>query len=289
MSLIERAVGDNCPNIKEDVAIIQSSLNKLLILIPKTQKLAIDGRIGAKTIAAIKEFQGNMVNDFSRPSGKVELSSATLKAINVHLKMNHPFNNNQLPPVRKSRTLTQQDYENAANIIGCEVEVINAIERVETKSAFLPSGRPRILFEAHKFSEFTGHIYDNIYKNISSKLWNQELYYGGEKEYKRLVKAMVLDRKEALKSASWGKFQLMGFNHKICGYNDIESFVRDMFWYEEKQLDAFVKFVKATSLEKKMINHNWDRIAFYYNGSGYKRNHYDEKLEMEYNRLKREI
>src|SRR5450830_594077 len=51
-------------------------------------------------------------------------------------------------------TLTNADYEAAAIELGCEVEVIKAIERVESggKSGFDSSNRPVILYERHVFS-----------------------------------------------------------------------------------------------------------------------------------------
>jgi N-acetylmuramidase len=74
-----------------------------------------------------------------------------------------------------------------------------------------------ILFEAHVFSKNTRHAYDYVFPEISSRHWNRALYRGGEREYPRLMKAMLLDRAAALKSASWGRFQVMGFNHSLAG------------------------------------------------------------------------
>ena len=49
--------------------------------------------------------------------------------------------------------------------------------------------------------------------------------------------AAHLNRIAALKSASWGKFQLMGFNYKLCGFNSLQAFVNAMYKNEEENND----------------------------------------------------
>lgn len=184
-----------------------------------------------------------------------------------------------------NKLLSDQDFINAANDLGCEIAAIKAVSEVEApRGGFLPSGRPTILFEAHIFSAKTGHKYDATHPNISSKKWNKTLYLGGEKEYTRLEQAKALDENAALQSASWGKFQVMGFNFNICGWKDVKSFVNDMYISEGMHLKAFVGFVKYNKLDKYLINKNWASFALGYNGSEYKQNNYDVKLQQAYNK-----
>jgi N-acetylmuramidase len=93
----------------------------------------------------------------------------------------------------------------------------------------LPSGKPKILFEAHLFSRETKHKYDYLFPDISSRHQNRALYRGGEGEYKMLKKAMLLDRIAALRSASWGKFQILGLNCQMAGEANLSSLVGAMF------------------------------------------------------------
>ena len=182
-----------------------------------------------------------------------------------------------------SKLLVEQDFINAANDIGCEVAAVKAVSEVEApRGGFLSSGRPTLLFEAHIFSAKTGHKYDATHPNISSRKWNQTLYQGGEKEYDRLEQAKVLDANAALQSASWGKFQVMGFNFNICGWNSVESFVSDMYISEGMHLKAFMGYVKYNHLDKHLIYRNWASFALGYNGKEYKKNNYDVKLEQAY-------
>jgi LysM repeat protein len=187
-----------------------------------------------------------------------------------------------------NRTLTAADWQRAAKALGVDVAAIKAVAQVEAAGAgFMADGRPKILFEAHIFSDKTNGKYDRSNPNISSARWNRDLYSGGAGEYPRLQQAMGLDRNAALQSASWGKFQIMGFNYKAAGYSSVEAFVQDMYKSEGKQLDAFVNFIKADpAMHSALKRHDWAGFAQSYNGSGYAANHYDTKMRDAYNSLK---
>ncbi|BAU11802.1 hypothetical protein LEP3755_23050 [Leptolyngbya sp. NIES-3755] len=210
------------------------------------------------------------------------------------------FNSNELSPlaalmllepaiprisvVRPPRSLTSQDFQNVARSIGCEVAAVRAVVDVEAAgSGFLRDGRPKILFEAHWFSEFTDGRFDDSNDDISSAVWNRALYIGGAGEWDRIYRAVNLNREAALKSASWGLGQIMGFNHPAAGYRDVESFVREMHESEGKQLTAMFNFIKSNRLDRFLINRDWAGFALRYNGESYRVNRYDEKLADAYN------
>src|ERR1700676_2885283 len=81
---------------------------------------------------------------------------------------------------------------------------------------------------------------------------------------------MLLDRDAALKSASWGKYQIMGSNFAQCGYDTVDAFVLDMCHDEGYQLDAFVAFIQnaGDTLLQSLQNKDWPTFARYYNGPG---------------------
>jgi LysM repeat protein len=196
------------------------------------------------------------------------------------------------PPVTApsgSRTLTEADWQRAATSLGVDVAAIKAVANVEAPgSGFLPDGRPKILFEAAQFGRLTGDRYNSSHPNISSAKWDRSLYVGGAGEYKRLEEAKGLNETAALQAASWGRFQIMGFNHKTAGYSNVQDFVKAMQQSEGKQLDAFVNFIKAdASMHKALKNHDWASFARAYNGPGYAANNYDTKIAAEYNKLNR--
>ena len=189
-------------------------------------------------------------------------------------------------PIAADRDLKASDFERAAGALNCETACIKAVAQVESSGGgFLKSNRPKILFEAHIFSKRTHRKHDKDHADISSKTWNQSLYKGGEKEYERLEVAMGLDGLAALESASWGRFQIMGFNHAACGYKTVMGFVRAMYESEGKQLDAFVSFLQTSKLAAALREKRWADFARGYNGPGYAINKYDVKLKAAYEKF----
>lgn len=180
-------------------------------------------------------------------------------------------------------------YKQAAETLGCNEAAIRAVASVESAgSGFLPDGRAKILFEAHIFSRLTGHKYDSTHPDISSKKWNKKLYKGNEAEYRRLDRAMALSAEIAVQSASWGKFQIMGFNYKRCGFKDIQGFMFAMR-SEEGQLKAFVGFIQSMKLADELQRRDWAGFASIYNGPAYAANKYDSKMATAYQRFAKEL
>jgi hypothetical protein len=186
-------------------------------------------------------------------------------------------------------TLSDDDLKQAAEQLGCELAALRSVDEVESAGkGFLKSNRPKILFEAHVFSKQTGHRYDNTHPEISSPKWNRRLYKGGEAEYDRLEQAVALDRSSALKSASWGRYQILGLNHASAGFADVEAFVAAMVQSEGEHLRALAMFLKSNpAMLTALRNRDWKEFARLYNGPRYKDNKYDVKLETAYARCSR--
>jgi hypothetical protein len=131
-----------------------------------------------------------------------------------HLKGSVALSNNGPTSHSTSKKMTNADWQRAAKQLGVDVASIKAVADVEAAgSGFLSNGQPKILFEAHQFSRLTNGRYNASHPNISSHSWNRSLYKGGAAEHNRLHEAQALNDTTALKSASWGKFQIMGFNY----------------------------------------------------------------------------
>ena len=182
--------------------------------------------------------------------------------------------------------LTERDFVLAASALGCEVAAIKAVAEVEAGGVgFHATGQPKILFERHWFSRLTKGRYDAMAPDISSP--NAGGYKGGLAEHERLARAAKLDRNAALLSASWGKFQIMGFNFKRAGFADLQSFINAMFRSEADHLRAFVSFIKADlRLVAALQANNFTRFASIYNGPGYAKNKYDHKMYAAYRRMR---
>ena len=186
-----------------------------------------------------------------------------------------------------NKTLSDLDYTNAAIDLGVESAALKAVAKVESNGdGFLPNGYPKILFEGHLFHNFTKGIYDQLEPTISYPEWTKEHYLGGEKEYTRLHLAVAFDREAALKSTSWGKFQILGSNYKDAGYERIALFVHEMHISEAHHLKAFCNVIRKWELVEAIKYHKWEDFARKYNGPGFRKNDYHTKIEEAYRGFK---
>ena len=190
-----------------------------------------------------------------------------------------------------SGRLIDEDFTQVAELLGCEPAALKAVQQVETggRGGFFSPGRPAILFEGHIFwtllkkrgSNPEDYVKGN--ENILYPKWEKGHYKGGIGEYDRLEQARKINREAADASASWGMFQIMGFNYAACGEESIESFVRSMCESEFKQLLLTANFIKKNSQMLQALQaRDWAVFAKCYNGPAYAQNRYDVKLEAAY-------
>lgn len=175
-------------------------------------------------------------------------------------------------------SLTDADFRVAARILGVPVAAIKAVAEVEAPgSGFLKDGRPRILFERHKFSKHTCGRYDRSHPNISNPKCGG---YGKEStQHARLELASSLDRDAALKSASYGRFQILGENYQQAGFATLQGFINAMFASEADQLEAFCNFVMADKAMHSALKHgDWAAFARRYNGPAYAEHGYHTRM-----------
>lgn len=174
-----------------------------------------------------------------------------------------------LPPAT-GKGLTQQDIEDAAESLGVSDPVIYAVRDVESNGqGFGADGRPIILYEPHIFSRLTEHRFDDTHGGVSYRKWGAKPYPKTQAErWAQMEYAMRLDRDAALQAASYGLFQIMGFNWKVCGFESLNAFVEAMYRSERDHLMAFVGFVKNSHLDDELQALDWLKFAGGYNGPG---------------------
>lgn len=205
--------------------------------------------------------------------------------------------------------IAEEDFIAAAKKLNCKVAAIKAVAKVESggKRAFDKKNRPVILFERHKFHRHTNGKYSREYPWLSSEkgyqlainesrraLLRSEIqagthikgsFYGASSDvnYMRLAKAFALDKAAALKSCSWGKFQVLGEHAEWLGYADVVEFVRLLSISEREHLDSFVRFLMKTPKALKGVQTlDWAMFASAYNGKNYKMFSYDKKMREAY-------
>lgn len=182
------------------------------------------------------------------------------------------FTNKDAPAV------TPRDIQSFAAELNCSVKQINAVATVESAGGgFDKQGRPKILFERHKFWQATGGKFGRtIYSDPK---------FGGYSldSWEKLTRAAGKDPDAAFASASYGKFQVMGFHWRSLGYASPLEMAYAMSRSEAAHYQALVGFIKANNLTaavRKLSTDPADCVAFArgYNGSGFARNRYDQKL-----------
>lgn len=173
--------------------------------------------------------------------------------------------------------ISNTDLCRAANRVGTGVAEIKTFLAVETRNkGFDDLGRPLILFERHWFHKFTKGRFDASHPNISNKIPGG--YGSSSQQYDRFSIAFGLDANAAMKSASWGLGQVMGFNYAVAGFANVGEFVDAMKESEGRQLDAAIEFIIHNGLDDELRRHDWRGFARGYNGNGYEKNDYHNKL-----------
>jgi len=241
----------------------------------------VSDNFGAATDKAIRDFQlkNNLVVD----------GVVGLKTWSALLEKNRTsFSSN-------SKLLSEQNLIDFSHQFNLELAVVKAVNEVESNGkGFLVDGRPKILFEGHIFwkqlekRNINPRNYVNAStQNILFESFNRRYYVGGAEEYNRLEKAANLGADKSFRdaancSASWGLFQIMGFNAVPIGFGSIDEYVAKMNENEGEHLKAFGMFLEKNNLLETLRSKNWAAFALRYNGPAYKTNKYDEKLMRAY-------
>ena len=246
-----------------------------VILLQRYLELEPDGCFGAKTENALKMFQD-----------EYKLGSDGICGPKTWKVLQEEYD--------KPEAISEDDFKEAAEALGLDVAFVKAVAEVEAAGrGFESNRRPRILFEGHIFwsrlkkQGIDPEKFVSDHSGILYPKWDKSKYFGGEKEWLRLEEAWKINKKAALESASYGLFQIMGFNYASCGCKDVFEFVSEMFFSEGRQLNMFCKFCKSLGLEKYLKEKDWAGFARRYNGPEYAKNEYDKKLEAAYKKYKK--
>src|SRR5687768_9316018 len=187
-----------------------------------------------------------------------------------------------------SVTIPAESWRAVAKSLGVDEATLRAVAEVGSAGlGFLPppSNLPRVLFEGHAFHRLTHGRFSAAHPTLSYAKWTKVHYARtGAGEWKRLDAACDLDRPAALQSASWGTFQIMGFNYGVCGFTDVEAFVTAHKAGAEQQLECFTRFISRDAFLIPLRKRDWAAFASRYNGPAYAKNRYDAKLAAAYAR-----
>lgn len=179
--------------------------------------------------------------------------------------------------------VTDDDVRSAASVLNVSPRHVRAVMAVESRGRGVhpDTKRPIILFEPHIFARETKGRFNQTHPDISYSAWGSKPYPASQgQRYDQLMAAIALDETAALRSASYGLFQIMGFNHRACGHASVQSFVRDMVQGDRAQLRNFALFILANhEMHAALRASDWAGFARRYNGPGFAQHGYDQKLK----------
>ncbi len=171
--------------------------------------------------------------------------------------------------------ISEEVFAGMAGRLDCEVAAIKAITLTETSGkGFEENGLPTILFERHHFFKHTKPATGRHPYAMHPDICHPDpggYGAGGIHQYERLVKAARLDLNAALKSCSWGAFQVLGAYFVQCGYASPVEMVNDCMKSIEVHANIFEKFLKQEKKKaaKALKNKNWTEFTAEYNGKNW--------------------
>jgi hypothetical protein len=175
--------------------------------------------------------------------------------------------------------LVAADYSAAALRLRVTVPNIMAFAEVEAGGVGFEAGLPNILFEPHRFHRATKGVHADAHPELSYAKWGARPYPRRQAaRYAQLLDAVALDVDAGFASASYGKFQILGENYRLCGFDHAHEFAFAMARDEATQLAAFCAFIEASGILPYLRASQWNEVARRYNGPAYRKNLYDVKL-----------
>ncbi len=198
------------------------------------------------------------------------------------------------PQVREApKRLSDSDFCDTARRWGIEEAALRAVVEVEcsSKGGFLADGRPRILFEGHIFwRKLKERGIDPaplapLHPSILYPHWVTTHYRRGAGEWERFEEAAAISLDAAIEASSWGLFQIMGFHWRTCGCGSPSEFRALMERSEREQMELAMIFLEKTGIGRWLKTKDWCTFALRYNGSGYRANRYDQRLDAAYRKF----
>lgn len=180
--------------------------------------------------------------------------------------------------------LSSDDIVECAKLLNVPENVVRAVVKVEANGkAFNSDGTPVIAWEPHIFYR---HLPKNkrsqaVSAGLAHPKWGVLPYLSSQSaRYQQLRKAMTIDRDAALQACSWGAPQIMGFNYNTAGFSSLDNFAEAMKTSAGEQIKAMARFIKNNNaMHEALKRQDWHGFARRYNGSGYSKNRYAQKLE----------
>lgn len=181
----------------------------------------------------------------------------------------------------KALAISDRDIADAAVELMVEPAAIDAIMRAESGSfGWFKDGRMKILPEPHVFyAELPttmkrlalgrGLVVGTTYSE-TKRSGHYRKMSGPNPRYNLLAKWIAFHEETAYRAISMGRFQIMGFNYKVCGYDSAKEMFNSFCESEVNQLNAFVKFLRNKGVVSAIRTLDFRAVENLYNGGGQK-------------------
>lgn len=195
--------------------------------------------------------------------------------------------------------VTKDHFELLSTQLGVEREVLRAIAVAETgdkvpfKEYVAGKQHATILYERHymyRLLKLKGYTVEQLNDLSTSEpkivhTYQSGYSYGTEQaQYERFLRASEIDKEIAIKSCSWGKFQVMG-EYFARLYKSSDELVEAQNYCALQHLQYFKIFLtKEKNMLEPMRQKNWLTIAKKYNGEN--QIGYDVNISNAYDQLK---
>lgn len=165
---------------------------------------------------------------------------------------------------------------------------LRAFMEVEARSrGFDREGRPVMLYEPHVFyrnCKDPKKLDEAIKSGVAYQKWGTKPYPSDS--YSRLAVAVQIDEHAALKACSIGMSQVLVENHASLGYSTPQEMWQKFMDDEEEHVEAMVRFIIVNGIDDDIRHERWDTAARIYNGPGYLKNDYPNKLRRAFAKFK---
>lgn len=151
---------------------------------------------------------------------------------------------------------------------------------------------PLIRFEGHYFDRFlTGDAKlearaEGLANPKAGRIKNPRSQVG---RWRLLARAIKINRIAALSSVSWGVGQVMGAHWQWLGYGSVDALAREARSGLAGQVSVMARYIDKSGLAYALRQQDWAAFARTYNGPGYRKNKYDEKMASAFRRFRKEL
>jgi hypothetical protein len=186
-----------------------------------------------------------------------------------------------------ARKITEEEIAQEAKALGVTWAQLHGIMEVEAGfrrpgDGFDKEGRPKMLFEPHKFYAALkirnpARLQEAVRKDLARPSQPPRSWYGN-KSYWRLVQAIEIEEVSGLLACSWGFGQVLGSNWKAAGFKNVQDMVAQCMDSERAHLKAMCGFIKSNGLVRAIKTGNAAAFARGYNGRNYAAGGYHTKI-----------